>query len=136
MLRSRKGVSVRNLIIFFIVLLNAIVLVGALAISASWLWAALVSVPLFLLAMRDATQTRHAIIRNYPLVGHLRYLFESIRPEMRQYFFGTESHFGEAAPGMRPISIQFRTTFRHSYTRCTSHNDTRILIVKRTSPHF
>ena len=90
MLRSRTGVSVRNLIIFFIVLLNAIVLVGALAISASWLWAALVSVPLFLLAMRDATQTRHAIIRNYPLVGHLRYLFESIRPEMRQYFFESD----------------------------------------------
>jgi len=34
----------------------------------------------------DLLQTRHAICRNYPIIGRLRFLFEFIRPEIRQYF--------------------------------------------------
>lgn len=33
----------------------------------------------------DLTQRRHAILRNFPVIGHLRYLLESIGPELRQY---------------------------------------------------
>jgi glutamate synthase domain-containing protein 2 len=40
-----------------------------------------------LLGLRDFFQPRHAILRNYPITAHLRFLFEKIRPEMRQYFF-------------------------------------------------
>jgi glutamate synthase domain-containing protein 2 len=40
-----------------------------------------------LLGLRDFFQSRHAILRNYPITAHLRFLFEKIRPEMRQYFF-------------------------------------------------
>jgi len=40
-----------------------------------------------LLGLHDFFQTRHAILRNYPITAHLRFLFEKIRPEMRQYFF-------------------------------------------------
>lgn len=39
------------------------------------------------LGLRDLTQSRHAILRNYPIAAHLRFLLENIRPEMRQYFF-------------------------------------------------
>jgi glutamate synthase domain-containing protein 2 len=39
------------------------------------------------LGVRDLIQTRHAVLRNYPIAAHLRFLLESIRPEMRQYFF-------------------------------------------------
>jgi glutamate synthase domain-containing protein 2 len=39
------------------------------------------------LGLRDFFQRRHAILRNYPITAHLRFLFEKIRPEMRQYFF-------------------------------------------------
>ena len=39
------------------------------------------------LGFHDLTQTRHAVLRNYPVAAHLRFLLESIRPEMRQYFF-------------------------------------------------
>jgi glutamate synthase domain-containing protein 2 len=90
MLRNRIEVSVRSLILFFIALANVLIVLAGLAISTGWLWAALFSVPLMILAIRDATQKKHAIIHNYPLVGHLRYLFESIRPEMRQYFFESD----------------------------------------------
>ena len=40
-----------------------------------------------LLGLRDLFNTRHAVLRNYPIAAHLRFLLEGIRPEMRQYFF-------------------------------------------------
>ncbi len=33
----------------------------------------------------DVVQRKHAILRNYPIIGHFRYLFETIGPELRQY---------------------------------------------------
>ncbi len=33
----------------------------------------------------DVTQKRHAILRNFPVIGHFRYLLESVGPELRQY---------------------------------------------------
>ena len=33
----------------------------------------------------DLFQRKHAILRNFPLIGHLRYLLESVGPELRQY---------------------------------------------------
>lgn len=38
------------------------------------------------LGVRDLIQREHAVQRNYPVVGHLRYLLEGIRPEIQQYF--------------------------------------------------
>src|SRR5436189_5980425 len=36
-------------------------------------------------AARDLTQRKHAILRNFPVIGHARYLMEKIGPELRQY---------------------------------------------------
>ncbi|MEZ5785618.1 MAG: FMN-binding glutamate synthase family protein [Xanthobacteraceae bacterium] len=47
---------------------------------------------LSLLGTVDLVQTKHAILRNYPISAHLRFLLEEIRPEMRQYFFEDEKH--------------------------------------------
>jgi glutamate synthase domain-containing protein 2 len=40
---------------------------------------------LFLIAMYDVVQHKHAILRNFPIIGHFRYLLEMIGPELRQY---------------------------------------------------
>jgi len=40
---------------------------------------------LVLVAIHDMTQKRHAILRNFPIVGHFRYWLEAIGPELRQY---------------------------------------------------
>ena len=48
--------------------------------------------------VRDLLQKRHAVLRNYPVIGHLRFLFEYIRPEIRQYFIESDA---EAAPFSR-----------------------------------
>src|ERR1700722_11542094 len=42
------------------------------------------------LGIRDLLQPGHAVLRNYPISAHLRFLLEEIRPEMRQYFFESE----------------------------------------------
>ncbi len=58
-------------------------------ISYFWTPAALlyvVAIPLAVLGIVDMFQTKHAIRRNFPIVGHGRYLLELIRPEINQYF--------------------------------------------------
>ncbi|MBL8324734.1 MAG: FMN-binding glutamate synthase family protein [Rubrivivax sp.] len=50
------------------------------------------------LGLRDVRQRRHSVLRNYPVIGHLRFLLEYIRPEMRQYFIESDN---EAAPFSR-----------------------------------
>src|SRR5690606_29350202 len=55
--------------------------------SRNWLIAAAVCAVLVAIGIYDLKQSRHAIRRNYPIIGNLRYFFEYIRPEMRQYFF-------------------------------------------------
>ena len=41
---------------------------------------------LTLVGIYDCVQTKHAILRNYPILGHMRFMLEFIRPEIRQYF--------------------------------------------------
>jgi len=51
-----------------------------------WIWLLLVvAVVLVLVAIYDVVQKRHSILRNYPVVGHLRFWLESVGPELRQY---------------------------------------------------
>ena len=75
---------------FFV--LACLVVLGALATLAAavggpgW-WVLLAIVVLLLcLAVYDVTQKRHSILRNYPVLGHFRFLLEDIRPELQQYF--------------------------------------------------
>ncbi|MFK3771636.1 FMN-binding glutamate synthase family protein [Pseudomonas sp. NPDC089406] len=52
----------------------------------STLWPlALVCALLSLVGLNDMRQTHHAVRRNYPILGNIRYLIETIRPEIRQY---------------------------------------------------
>lgn len=49
-----------------------------------------VTVLLAALGLYDVVQTKHAILRNYPIMGHFRFFFESFRPEIRQYFIESD----------------------------------------------
>ena len=62
-------------------------LVGVLGLLWAPLWWLFVpAAGLVLLGLRDALQTRRAVLRNFPVIGHFRYLLEMIRPEINQYF--------------------------------------------------
>ena len=55
-------------------------------------------VPLTLLGLYDIFQKPHTILRNYPVLGHFRYILESIRPEIQQYFI---ERYTDGAPFSR-----------------------------------
>ncbi|MDF1795540.1 MAG: FMN-binding glutamate synthase family protein [Coxiellaceae bacterium] len=46
-------------------------------------------VPITLIGVYDIHWSKHLVTRNYPVIGHLRYMFEFIRPEIQQYFIAT-----------------------------------------------
>ena len=79
---------------FLIIWLLALTLLTAVSILVAvhllnplWLFG-----PLLVIAIvdYDTFQNQHSLRKNYPLIGRLRYVFESIRPELRQYFIEGE----------------------------------------------
>jgi glutamate synthase domain-containing protein 2 len=59
----------------------------ALGFWQSWFWwFELLAVPLVLVGVYDVLQRRHNVLRNYPVIGHLRFLLEEAGPELHQYF--------------------------------------------------
>ncbi len=81
-----------------------------LALSAVFLWRdpnawhplATATVGVFaalcLVGVHDVLQRQHAILRNYPVIGHIRWMAELIRPEIRQYLIEADE---DAAPFSR-----------------------------------
>ncbi|HSB99201.1 MAG TPA: glutamate synthase-related protein, partial [Burkholderiaceae bacterium] len=82
---------------------------------ARWGLMALVFGALVVLGVRDSLQRRHAVLRNYPVIGHLRFLLEYIRPEIRQYFFESDNE-------QHPFSRQQRSL---AYQRAKGDSDKR-----------
>nr|WP_053677145.1 MULTISPECIES: FMN-binding glutamate synthase family protein [unclassified Streptomyces] len=65
----------------------AVVACAATVLVSPW-WSA-AAAPLLLLAataVHDVLQRRHSVLRNYPVLGHLRFALEKLRPELQQYF--------------------------------------------------
>ncbi|MEB8058759.1 FMN-binding glutamate synthase family protein [Pseudomonas fulva] len=57
-----------------------------------WLWPFTLTTGLLsLIGLFDLLQKRHAVRRNYPILGNIRYLVETIRPEIRQYLLEADS---------------------------------------------
>jgi len=66
----------------------------------------LVALALAVLGTYDRFQARHALRRNYPISAHLRFLFEALRPEMRQYFFESDEDGTPFSRDQRSIVYQ------------------------------
>ncbi|WP_210603099.1 FMN-binding glutamate synthase family protein [Brevibacterium oceani] len=75
----------------FLAITSALIGLVAVAWAAAvgpWAWWVLGAVVLAVVgvAVYDLLQRKHSILRNYPVVGHLRFLLETLRPELQQYF--------------------------------------------------
>ncbi|MBB3992458.1 glutamate synthase domain-containing protein 2 [Sulfitobacter undariae] len=68
-----------------------VIVLAVLSLFSMFIWSGWFILPLLvfgalsLLGLHDVRQTAHSILRNYPVLGHLRFLFEQMRPELRQY---------------------------------------------------
>ena len=79
------------------VVMSVVTLAAASASLVSLFWP-LAFMVLSAVGIHDLLQRRHAILRNYPIIGHFRFALEFIRPEIRQYFLESET---EATPFSR-----------------------------------
>jgi glutamate synthase domain-containing protein 2 len=79
--------------------------------AATWAnpWLVWLGLPVLLLGgvgVHDALQTRHTLLRNFPVLGRLRFLAESLRPELRQYFVESDSEENPLSREKRSIVYQ------------------------------
>ncbi len=92
-----QRVPVRYIAFFAIVALWVLSALQLVVGQVSFLWVLLLT-GLVVVGVHDLQQSTHAILRNYPIIGHVRFLLEFIRPELRQYFIEGD---GEAVPFSR-----------------------------------
>ena len=112
--QDRIKLTARNIFIA----LSIIIPYAILFIALFWpkaLWSLLIILPIAARGIYDMMQTKSTILRLYPIIGHVRYFFESIRPEIQQYFVESDTNG-------TPISREFRSLV---YQRAKKQRDTR-----------
>lgn len=108
----------------YYLILSALGIASLIIIPQYWstyAWTALIIIPYIVIGFYDLFVSRSNVLRNYPVIGHLRYGLEFISPEIRQYFVETE-HSGrpfnreqrvlvyrrsEGRPDFQPFGTQF-----------------------------
>jgi len=106
--------TVRRVFIVLTLLVSLLtIIVAQLWQAAFWLFLAIV--PLAGLGFYDMVQRKHTILRLYPVIGHFRFMFESVRPEIQQYFV-------ESDINGKPVNREFRSLV---YQRAKGQRDTR-----------
>jgi glutamate synthase domain-containing protein 2 len=102
--------------IFSIFMFTGPMLIIALSfVMPQVLWLFVVLLPILAMGLIDMLQTKQSIKRLYPVLGRFRYLLESVRPEIQQYFVENETEG-------TPISREFRSLI---YQRAKGARDTR-----------
>ena len=77
-------------------------------------WLPVLLIPLIIIGIYDFLQRKHTILRNFPVLGHIRYILEFIRPEIRQYFVASDDE-------ERPFNREVRSII---YQRAKGVRDT------------
>ena len=80
----------------------------------NWYWLFAVVGPIVLLGLYDMFQDKHAIMRNFPILGRGRYVMEDLRPKLYQYFIESDTNG-------RPINRVHRSVV---YQRAKEQRDT------------
>lgn len=77
-------------------------------------WFGILLIPLIIIWIYDVVQKKHSILRNFPVLGHFRFMLEFIRPEIQQYFIANDLE-------ERPFNREARTII---YERAKNQRDT------------
>ncbi|MGV3487728.1 MAG: FMN-binding glutamate synthase family protein [Tuberibacillus sp.] len=67
---------------------HVLTIIGFIALVLFILFLVITFLAMFI---HDRRQDRHPILRNYPVLGKIRYFLEAIGPEMRQYWFNSDT---------------------------------------------
>lgn len=99
------------------ILISIITVIAIFGIAYFWtpiLWLFILVGPVILMGIFDMVQKHHTIRRNFPVIGRFRYVLESIRPEIQQYFVETDTEG-------RPLNRILRSVI---YRRAKGETDT------------
>ncbi len=77
---------VRTIFVISSLIITALILTLSYFFSVNYLWWFVFFGPIIIIGIYDVFQKKHAILKNFPIIGHLRYMLESISPEIQQYF--------------------------------------------------
>jgi len=97
---------VRNIFIGLSIVISATIVCLAIQFSPNYYYLFILFGPLILLGIRDILQTKHAVKKNFPVIGNLRYFLESISPEIQQYFVERRTDGAPIHKNMRAIIYQ------------------------------
>lgn len=81
-----------------------------------------VTATLFAVGVHDIVQAKHAILRNFPVIGHGRYLLEMIRPEINQYFIESDTDGVPFPREIRSVAYQRAKNVRDTVPFGTQHD--------------
>jgi glutamate synthase domain-containing protein 2 len=95
----------RYLAFILVAFVFALSLPLAVLLHSGW-WLVLLSGALTAVGIADVTQTKRSILRNYPILAHFRFFFESIRPEIRQYLLEEDAAPNPFSRNQRSIVYQ------------------------------
>lgn len=104
----------RNEFIAFAILSVAGTALLGYYVHPQWYWLYVLVAPLVILGFYDMFQDRHAIMRNFPILGRGRYVMEELRPKLYQYFIESDTNG-------RPINRVHRSVV---YQRAKDTRDT------------
>ncbi len=104
----RQGFVILSIVLLFLLTISTLFWP-----AASWIFIPVLAI--VVLGIYDMLQRSHTILRLYPVIGHFRFMFESVRAEIQQYFV-------ESDIDGRPVSREFRSVV---YQRAKGVRDTR-----------
>ena len=83
-------------------------------------------IPYILVGIHYILSVKHTILRNYPVVGHMRYLLEAIRPEIQQYFIESDANGAPFSREIRSLVYQRSKGARETIAFGTKHDITSV----------
>jgi len=81
----------RTQFLIYILAAFAVTFLLGFVVSPHFFWLLVLIVPLAVIGFRDMFQPSHAILRNFPLIGHGRYMADWMRPKIYQYFIESDT---------------------------------------------
>ncbi|MCB0479875.1 MAG: FMN-binding glutamate synthase family protein [Flavobacteriales bacterium] len=91
-------------------------------VSSSYYYLLFFILPFVVLGCYDVIQTKRSILRNFPVLGHLRYIFESISPEIQQYFIERRTDGTPLSRNQRSLIYQRAKGVKDTHPFGTEHN--------------
>ena len=113
--------------VFYLISIISLLLIAAIyPIWPSVLYFLILIVPYILIGIHDIMSVKHTVLRNYPVIGHIRYILEAIRPEMYQYFIESDNNGAPFSREIRSLIYQRAKGARETIAFGTKHDITSV----------